>query len=306
MILSPGYGTSTLALTLDTVDTNFPEFLFERGYDVWVFDYRASPELESSKTEFSIDDIAKQDYPTAVTEVLEATGADSLQVAAHCVGSLSFSMALLAGLKGVRSGICSQVAMHPVGTSTLKLKAKARLPKILDLIGIDRMSSDFDPEELDDRMLEMLMKHYPSREKCDNPTCHRLLFIYGEVYSHAQLNELTHETLHEMFGRAGMSAFAQLADITKREHVVDKDGEDTYLPNFENAAIPLLFIHGEMNNFFLPEGTQRTYDFLREHNDPSLYKRHIFPGYAHMDCFIGKNAHVDIFPTLHEELERFN
>ncbi len=34
--------------------------------------------------------------------------ADSVQVTAHCVGSLSFIMSQAAGLKGVRSGICSQ------------------------------------------------------------------------------------------------------------------------------------------------------------------------------------------------------
>ena len=43
VMLSPGYGTSTLAFTIDTVDTNFPEFLYANGYDVWLFDYRASP-----------------------------------------------------------------------------------------------------------------------------------------------------------------------------------------------------------------------------------------------------------------------
>jgi len=50
VLLSPGYGTSTLAYTIDTVDTNLPEYLFANGYDVWLFDYRASPELASSRT----------------------------------------------------------------------------------------------------------------------------------------------------------------------------------------------------------------------------------------------------------------
>ena len=39
VILSPGFGTSALAYTIDTTDTNFPEYLYERGYDVWVLDY---------------------------------------------------------------------------------------------------------------------------------------------------------------------------------------------------------------------------------------------------------------------------
>src|SRR6476659_1033872 len=58
VILSPGFGTSSISFTIDTVDTNLPEYLFEHGYDVWVLDYRASPLLPSSDTQFTLDDIA--------------------------------------------------------------------------------------------------------------------------------------------------------------------------------------------------------------------------------------------------------
>ena len=56
VLLSPGFGTSTLAYTIDTVDTNLPEALFASGYDVWLFDYRASPDLPSAHTQFTLDD----------------------------------------------------------------------------------------------------------------------------------------------------------------------------------------------------------------------------------------------------------
>jgi cholesterol oxidase len=293
-------------MAIDTVDTNFIEFLVENDYDVWAFDYRASPDLEVSKTDYSMDDVARRDYPAAVDEVLRATGSDDVQVAAHCFGSVTFSMALLAGLRPVRSAICSQVSMHPVGQTILKLKTGARLSGVLDALGIDRMSTDFDPDELDDRMMEAVMKHYPTREKCDNPTCHRILFIYGEVYSHAQINEATHQTIHEFFGRGAMPAFSHISRIVSKEAVVDEHGADVYLPNVKNAAIPIMFIHGDKNNFFLPEGTEKTFDFLREHNGDDLYSRHVIPGYAHMDCFIGKDAATDIFPLLVTELDRFN
>jgi cholesterol oxidase len=89
VILSPGFGTSALAYTLDTTETNFPEYLFEHGYDVWVLDYRASPALPSAGTQFSLDDIARYDYPAAVDTVRAATGRESVQIMAHCVGSLT-------------------------------------------------------------------------------------------------------------------------------------------------------------------------------------------------------------------------
>src|SRR3982750_2910271 len=65
LIVAPGFGTSIRAYTIDTVETNFPEFLAEHGYDVWLLDYRASPELEASKQAFTVDEIATQDWPAA-------------------------------------------------------------------------------------------------------------------------------------------------------------------------------------------------------------------------------------------------
>src|SRR5262249_53563248 len=75
VLLTPGFGTSTLAFSIDTVPTNLPEFLFERGYDVWMLDYRASPELKSAATQFTLDDIARYDYPAGVGTVRQITGA---------------------------------------------------------------------------------------------------------------------------------------------------------------------------------------------------------------------------------------
>jgi cholesterol oxidase len=32
----------------------------------------------------------------------------------------------------------------------------------------------------------------------------------------------------------------------------------------------------------------------------------VIPGYAHMDCFIGNNAHRDVFPVILGELDKHN
>ena len=36
------------------------------------------------------------------------------------------------------------------------------------------------------------------------------MFLYGEVYDHDQLNDATHEALHEVFGIANMTTFDQI------------------------------------------------------------------------------------------------
>ena len=90
---------------------------------MWVLDYRASPSLASGSTQFTLDDIATYDYPAAVRTVREISGAESVQVMAHCIGSLTFLMALALGLEGVRHGVASQVTLHPRAGDLNELRA---------------------------------------------------------------------------------------------------------------------------------------------------------------------------------------
>ena len=119
---------STAAFVIDTIDTNLTEYLVEHGYDVWLLDFRWSPDLASARSGFTIDHIARVDWPAAIDEVRRRTGADSVQVIAHCVGSMSLLMAGLSGMGGVRGAVCSQVTTHPVVTRWQHGKVTARVP----------------------------------------------------------------------------------------------------------------------------------------------------------------------------------
>jgi cholesterol oxidase len=103
VMLSHCIGVSSLMYAIDTINTNLLEYLFEHGFDVWLLDYRLSIELPASRSQSYLGDVATRDYPTAVARVQELSGANSVQVVAHGVGSSTFTMALLAGLQGVRS-----------------------------------------------------------------------------------------------------------------------------------------------------------------------------------------------------------
>jgi cholesterol oxidase len=112
----------------------------------------------------------------------------------------------------------------------------------------------------------------------------------------------------EMFGKIALPPFMQLSRIMRAEHVLDNQGKDTYLSQGQASrlALPISFVTGELNRVFDPETVYRTYRWLIGHNGPSYYDHHIFPGYAHMDLFIGRNAYKDIYPHLLERLDRFN
>ena len=306
VILSPGFGTSSLAYLLDTTETNFPEFLYERGYDVWILDYRASPVLPSASTQFTLDDIARHDYPAAVATVREVTGAESVQVVAHCIGSVTLLMALALGLRGVRHAVSSVVTFHPRAGTVNALRSGIHAADALQALGVDTLTTDVDRDpSWAERLYDAALRLYPAgEEQCGLPFCRRVMFTYGEVYDHDRLNDATHRHLHEAFGVANMSTFKQITLALRTGHVVAADGSDDYVTALDNLALPISFLHGANNRLFLPEGSLLTYEALREANDPDLYTRHVIEGYAHMDLFIGKDAARDVYPVITDELER--
>lgn len=305
VILASGFGVSGLSFSIDTVEENLVEFLARHGYDVWVLDYRASPVLAAHRTQFTIDDIAAHDWPTAINFVYERTG-KRVQVVAHCVGSLSFLMAMLDGRLDakVRFAVCSQLGVHPIGNLLNAAKAGFHLGTLLSLLGLKtlRVTTDVTADRKT-RFVNQVLKLYPTKEPCNNPVCRRLWFILGESYRHAQLNQATHDAIHEMFDEANLLALRHLARMLRQGYVVDKDGNDRYMPNVRRLNIPITFLHGTKNRIFLPQGTEKTWNWLRAHNGGAGYERHKIRGYAHLDCFIGRNARRDVFPVLLQELD---
>ena len=55
-----------------------------------------------------------------------------------------------------------------------------------------------------------------------------------------------------------------------------------------------------------PETSAATYELLCNTNGPAFYERHVIPDYAHLDCFIGKRAWREVWPTLLAALEKGN
>lgn len=306
VLLSPGFGMSSRCFWLDTVAVNLVDYLAEREYDIWCLDYRASPDSRSAGSAFSIDDIALRDYPAAVRKVLaEAQPPDGqIQAVVHCVGSMSFLMALLAGAvpaASVRSVVCSQLGLHPITPEANRWKAKLRLASLLRLLGERRLDADYDERRWSDWSVDKALRLWPTIERCTNGACRRITFMFGETYRHDLLNLATHDGIQDMFGVTSVTAFEHLALMVRRGHAVDRHGEDRYLPHIDRLAAPISFIHGARNREFLPASTAATHEWLRRRS--TRCRRTEFPEYGHLDCFIGRRAHRDVFPTILDGLE---
>ena len=310
IMLVAGMGTTSQTFIIDTVDVNLAEFLCAAGYDVWLFDYRASPAIPAAREQCTLDDIALYDYPGAIDEICRVSGAESIQVIGHCVGSATLLMTLAAG-KGtrIRSAIASQFSMHFITTLMPRLKAALRLAWLWPRLGFRVLNTRFDTSSgWKDRLYDSLLRFYPTYagQRCNSPVCRRIRFIYGETFTHDAINHETHQLLYDIFGEANLTLLNHLASMVRAGHVIDKDGKDTYLSRVTNMTIPITLVQGTENRIFLPKGSEKTWNLLRKTNDPALYERKVFPGYAHMDLFIGKNAHKDIFPYFVAELDKYN
>jgi cholesterol oxidase len=308
VLLAAGFGMSATSFLLDTVPTNLAEHLVQNGYDVWLFDYRASIDLPSSGTGFSLDDIARDDWPTAVAEVRRVTGAGTVQALGHCVGSASLLMALADGMDGVRSAVCMQFPLHPVTSNLNTFKATMKVDRLLARAGLRSVRPQVGltiPNSLLD--LGLRAAPMPRAERCGKPLCRWINAIYGCTHAHDQLDDATHDQLDDMFGIGNLPALGHLGMMMNRRLAVDADGGEAYTRHPERIQIPVLLVQGEKNYIFRPAGSMRTLRWLQTaNNEPSLYERLVLPGYAHLDALIGRNAAQDVFPKLTGHLDRFN
>ncbi len=304
VLLSHCIGVSQRMYSTDTIETNLLEYLFAQGFDVWLADHRLSIELPSSYRQSTMDDVATKDYPALVGKALEISRAKSLQIVAHGVGSSTFTMAMLAGLQGVRAAVCSQVSTDLIVPPLNRFKSC--LTPLAKAVGLKTLTTYTDTEDsLLGRAYNFALRLYPmeGEERCRNPVCQRVSGIFGNLYEHDRLSAETHRAMHELFGVVNLTAMSQLSRISIARHLVNAKGEEAYLPHLSRLAIPITFIHGAENICVLPESTEITLDRLGKANGSGLYRRFLIPDYGHVDCILGKNAANDVYPHILEHLQ---
>jgi cholesterol oxidase len=238
--------------------------------------------------------------------VLEITGAPSVQAVVHCVGSMTFLMAMMSGLQGVRQAVCSQLGLFPVTSTLNQVKAGMHAAGFLLALGQKTVDTNLPPNDWRNILADVVIQMFPPAELCNSSVCHQVRIIYGESYKHDQLNAATHNALYEMFGVSNIRTFNHILTTILKGQVVDEQGNDIYMPNVGKLKIPISFIQGAENQLFLPEGTHKTFQYVCQKNGSDNYVWISFPNYGHMDCFVGKTAVTDIYPTICAELGKTN
>jgi cholesterol oxidase len=302
IILSPGTAMTSLTYCVDSVPQNIVEFLAARRFDIWLFDWRTSPLLDSHQRPYTLDDVARYDWPAAIAQVLQRTGKNQVSVLAHCLSSPTFLLSLLRGyvpLESVRAFVASQVALHlkltPIGTAKLRM----RLDKLLPGGNMIHQKPAEISGQISDSAVSVLSAFLPTTFSCSNRACYRHAATFGELVLHSRLDSVTHALMGELVPECVMAFLKDVAILARRDSILRSEDLD----NLRRLKLPIHFISGSENRMFVPESTRKTYDLLCDANGPERYTRTVHDGFGHLDCYFGKGAPELIWPDIARALD---
>src|SRR5690606_23462890 len=104
------------------------------------------------------------------------------------------------------SAVCLQAGLHLKTPAVARLKAGLHLPGVLKALGKETLTAQGGAGWAG-RLMDAGLRMVPveAEERCASPVCRRIIFMYGPLYEHDQLNLATHDALHEVFGVASLS-----------------------------------------------------------------------------------------------------
>ena len=304
VLLAPGTAMSGLSYCIDTVDENLAEYLVRAGFDVWLADWRTSPELPAHTVPYSLDDVGRYDWPALVEYVRAAAKVERVSILSHCLSSPALMLSLVRGHldpSHVDAIVASQVALHLEADPLGKVKQWTHVASLLNAHEIIHQQPAEVTHSLADLAISSLapiLPHIPGSESCGNPVCARHLATFGGLLNHERVNAETHALMGPLIPEVVVGFLKAVAPIVLRIDLLEADD----LVHLDRFKVPITFVSGEHNHMFVPSGTEKSFDLLRQANGDALYRRELIPGYGHLDCLIGANAAADVFPVFAEGL----
>lgn len=339
VLLLHGFGASGAQFAHAALGRNLVQHLVEDGgFDVWVAELRTSIALASSYNQWTLDEVAKEDIPALVEQVLKCTGAAELDVVAHCIGSAMFCTAALAGKlrNRVRSAVLLQVG--PLITLSAGNRVRGRMAAALRRYMLtDRVDSTVDDTaDWMNAIIDRVLSTYPYDDTeakahrlwppCEPKThlanCNRSAAVFGRLFQHQNLEaprerwtsrlarlvrggktpESILDRLGDLLGHTNLTTFEQTVHYAFLERLTDCDATNIYISdeNIRNRFnFPVYFLHGEKNDVFDPKTTERSAKLLRDVlGEKHRVKHKVIPGYGHLDPLVGNKAHLDVFPLI--------
>lgn len=321
VLLLHGLAQGSLIFAHRKLKTSMVRYLVDRGHDVWLLDYRLSPQRGALPPgHWSIDEIGEFDIPGAVGDILTRyPDGTRLHVFAHCVGAAAIAMAILRGY--VRREQIASVALNavhpwvmPSPYNLVRAKVGAAFGDHIAERYLDPLIHTEDavsaPQTLLDRCAFSIAR-FPEREgathdvsdaKLSDAICDRMTFLYGRMWGHANVRSV-HGAWQDLVGKAPADVYRHLYYMLARERIVDCEGNDDYIDilRLQNwAGIRTLFLHGEESEVFNPQSATRSAIRLSQAigatHTPVRLRR--IPEFGHMDPILADRAPQGSFQYL--------
>lgn len=284
---------------------NIIHMLADAGYDVWLENWRGSIDLPPN--EWDLDQVAKNDHPAAVQKIVEVTGNPEVKAIIHCQGSTSFMISAALGLlPQVKVIISNAVSLHPVIPRFSVFKLNALLPIVGTLFDYLDPSWGIDAPDFKSRMIKKIVRltHWER----DTMVGKLVSFTYGAgwpaLWELENLDKKTMDWIQYEFAHVPISFFRHIRKCVSKGILTPagNDGTDYEITPLHTDARIVLFA-GRKNKCFLARSQENTYEYL-EKIKPGHHKLYLMDAYSHLDIFFGKNAHVDVFPLMINELDQ--
>lgn len=192
--------------------------------------------------------------------------------------------------------IASQVALHLVFNWVGRLKQWLFVDKLIPA----RQMMHFRPERITrqfaDLVLTLLAPIIPKSYTSKSKTLHRHSACFGDLLHIPQVSPLTIDLMDELIPQVIVAFLKSVESLARNRRALVL--EQAELADLGGLKLPITYVVGEHNNMFVPEATRRTHELLCEKNGPETYQRIVIPAYGHLDCMVGNQANVDVFPRF--------
>jgi choline dehydrogenase-like flavoprotein len=329
ILMLHGFGSGGIQFTHPKIGVPMAAWLAaEQQRDVWVGELRTSIGLDSADSQWTMDDIAQEDVPALVHEVLRCTSKTQLDIVAHCIGSAMFCMA---SLSGRIDGLVRRASLMQVGP-VIHLPRTNRLRGYLGHRARQWLGQDFVDSTMDDRAkegdqlldrvlgtftylagrlpgpwqarsLERMPLGWTLRHNQRRLNTLRCAGVFGQLFQWSNMdNPELLDALPDLLGQCNLTTYQQTVYYVFARRLTNQAGEDVYVTDKnirERFTFPVLFIQGDLNDTFDRRGTLDSAKLLkRVHGDAHPVFRASIEGYGHLDCVVGRDAPVKVYPLI--------
>ncbi|MBT2301535.1 GMC family oxidoreductase N-terminal domain-containing protein [Variovorax paradoxus] len=342
VLLIHGYGASGSTFAHACIPNNLVSTLMKAGRDVWVLDLRTSIGL-CQRDYWSFDEVARADIPDAVKHVLEQSGAQQLDVVAHCIGAAMFCVEMLRNedklYESIGAVVLSQVG--PLLRASPMNRFRAYLASYLQqYIGVEQF--DVLPNEQTAAVLlaDAVLATFPypdgdgeAKRLLTVPgfaaVRHRADGIFGQTMRLDNIGDPMLLSLADIYGWVMVKGLAQVSHYAREQLLTDAQGMNrvvTHKHLAERFAFPVMLLHGRQNAVFDWRGSWDSYALLRAvfgnkkkqwreappndrgdmvFGEGTRRRLVVLDAYGHQDCLIGEHAGKEVFPRLVNFLDEF-